>query len=164
MSTSVPIIRDARDGDKRSFLGGGLHNWKLMADDTDGAFFVFEDTLTKGKTTPLHRHPEADEMVYVLDGDIVVHIDGAESRLGAGGLTFTPKGVPHAFVVVSDTARLLTMQTPATGEGFYRGASNPTTDTTSDAVDIARVQASAKDNPRGIELLGPPPFEPAPVG
>jgi hypothetical protein len=53
------------------------------------------------------------------------------------------------------------MQTPGIGQAFYRGASEPTTDDTSETVDITRLLASAKDNPRGVELLGPPPFETA---
>ncbi|MEY2424202.1 MAG: hypothetical protein QOI95_4269 [Acidimicrobiaceae bacterium] len=157
MSALAPIIRAAGEGDKQSFLGGGLHTWKLLAEDTGGAFFMFEDVMGQGKCTPLHRHPEAAETVYVLEGEIIVNVDGKETRVGAGGMTFTPKGVPHAFVVVSDTARVLTLQTPGIGQAFYRGASEPTTDDTSETVDIARLQASAKENPRGIELLGPPP-------
>ena len=97
MHAPVPIIRANGEGDKRSFLGGGLHTWKLMAEDTDGAFFMFEDVMAQGKTTPLHRHPEADETVYILEGEILVNVDGKETRVGAGGMTFTPKGVPHAF-------------------------------------------------------------------
>ncbi len=161
---SAPIIRGAGEGEKRSFLGGGLHTWKLTTEDTGGAYFMFEDVMAAGKATPLHRHPEADEMVYVLDGEILVNVDGKESRVGAGGMTFTPKGLPHAFIVVSDTARLLTMQTPGIGQGFYRGASEPTTDDISDTVDIPALQASARANPRGVELLGPPPFEKLEVG
>jgi quercetin dioxygenase-like cupin family protein len=161
MSTPVPIIRAAGEGDKRTFFGGGLHVWKLLGDDTDGTLFLFEDTLAKGKTTPLHLHPEADELVYVLDGEILVQVDGQQTRVGAGGMTFTPKGVPHAFVVVSESARMLSLQTPATGQSFYRDASEPAVDDTADVVDIARVQASAGENPRGVKLLGPPPFEPA---
>ena len=160
MSAQVPIIRADGEGDKRSFLGGGLHTWKLMAQDTDGAFFLFEDVMTQGKTTPLHQHPEADETVYVLEGEILVNVDGKESRVGSGGVTFTPKGVPHAFLVISDQARLLTMQTPGIGQAFYRSASEPATDDTSETVDIARIQSSATENPRGIQLLGPPPFNP----
>jgi quercetin dioxygenase-like cupin family protein len=159
MGGLVPIIRAEGEGDKQSFFGGGLHTWKLLAEDTGGAFFLFEDDLSQGKTTPLHRHPEADETVYVLEGEILVNVDGKESRVGAGGMTFTPKGVPHAFVVVSDGARVLTMQTPGIGQAFYRGASEPATDDTSETVDIPRLQASAQQNPRGIEILGPPPFE-----
>jgi quercetin dioxygenase-like cupin family protein len=159
MNARLPIIRAQGEGDKRSFLGGGLHTWKLTTEDTDGAFFMFEDVMSRGKCTPLHRHPEADETVYLLDGEILVNVDGHETRVGAGGMTFTPKGVPHAFLVVSDTARVLTFQTPGIGQAFYRGASEPATDDTPETVDIARLQASAKANPRGIDLLGPPPFE-----
>jgi uncharacterized protein YjlB len=125
---------------------------------------LFEDVMVQGKTTPLHRHPEADETVYILEGEILINVDGNETRVGPGGMTFTPRGVPHAFLVTSETARLLTFQTPGIGQGFYRGASEPTTDDTSETVDIARLQASAKANPRGIELLGPPPFEAARAG
>jgi quercetin dioxygenase-like cupin family protein len=159
MTALIPIIKASGDGDKQSFLGGGLHTWKLMTEDTGGAFFMFEDLLTHGKTTPLHRHPEADETVYVLEGEIVLNVDGDDHRVGAGGMTFTPRGTPHAFLVCSDYARLLTVQTPGIGQSFYRGASEPAANATSDTVDIARIQTSAKANPRAIELLGPPPFE-----
>ena len=158
MSTRVPIIWAAGEGEKLTFFGGGLHTWKLTTDDTDGAFFMLEDVMAQGKCTPLHRHPEADETVYVLEGEIVVNVDGKENRVGAGGMTFTPRGVPHAFLVVSDSARVLTLQTPGIGQAFYRGASEPATDDACETVDIARLQASANENPRGIEILGPPPF------
>jgi len=165
MSTPVPIIWAAGEGEKQSFLGGGLHTWKLQAKDTGGAFFLFEDVMAGGKTTPLHRHPEADEMTYVLEGEVIVNVDGKETRVGAGGMSFVPKGVPHAFLVVSESARLLSLHSPAaTSQAFYRGASEPTTDDTSDTVDMARLQASAKANPRGIEILGPPPFHKVKAG
>lgn len=131
-------------------------NASSKAEDTGGDFFLYEDLLEADKCTPMHRHPEADEMLYVLEGTIVVNIDGTESRLSAGALSFVPRGVPHAFLVVSDGARLLTLQTPGAGQRFYLGASEPTAGSTS-TVDLARVQASARDN-EGIELLGPPPF------
>jgi quercetin dioxygenase-like cupin family protein len=163
MTTPVPIIRNAGEGDKRTFFGGGLHTWKLLTEDTGGAFFLFEDVMTRGKTTPLHLHPEGDETVYVLEGEIVVNIDGVEHRVGAGGMTFTPHGIPHAFLVVSDTARLLTMQMPGAGQAFYRGASEAAADDDASRVDLARLRASAEEN-GGIEILGPPPFEPLEVG
>ena len=158
MGVRLPIIRAEGEGDRRSFLGGGVHTWKLTTADTDGAFFLFEDVMGAGKCTPLHRHPEADETVYLLEGEILVNVDGQESRVGAGGMLFTPKGVPHAFRVVSEQARVLTFQTPGIGQEFYRDASEPAADDTTETVDVARIQTSADANPRGIELLGPPPF------
>jgi quercetin dioxygenase-like cupin family protein len=164
VNSQVPIIRAAGEGDKQSFFGGGLHTWKLMADDTDGALFMFEDVMSGGKTTPLHLHPEAAEVVYVLEGEIAVHVDGIESRVREGGMSFTPKGVAHALLVVSETARILTIQTPGIGDAFYRGASEPATTDDHETVDISRLRASAQQNPRGIQMLGPPPFESATVG
>jgi len=159
MNTLIPIVRNSGEGDKQSFSGGGLHIWKLLAEQTDGAFFLFEDTMAKDKTTPLHLHPEAHEMTYVIDGEIEVEVDGNRTRVRSGGMSFVPKGVPHAFVVVSAEARLLTLQSPgAPGQAFYRGASDPAVDDAVDNVDFPRLQATAVQNPRGITLLGPPPF------
>ena len=159
ISVAVPIIRAEGEGDRRSFLGGGIHTWKLLTEDTNDAFFMFEDTMVKGKTTPLHLHAEADETVYVLEGEIVVNIDGNERRVAAGGLTFTPRGTPHAFIVVSETARLLTLQTPGVGQAFYRGASEAAADDEGPPrVDFARVRAVAIET-GGMAIVGPPPFE-----
>src|SRR6185436_3378324 len=88
MDARPPIIRAKDEGDRRAFLGGGVHTWKLTTDDTDGAFFLFEDAMTQGKCTPLHRHPEADETVYVLEGEILVNVGGHERRVATGGMTF----------------------------------------------------------------------------
>ena len=159
MHSLIPIVRNAGEGDKQSFFGGGLHTWKLLAEDTDGTFFLFEDTMVKDKTTPLHLHPEAHEVTYVIDGEIEVQADGNRSRVRSGGMSFVPKGVAHAFIVVSAEARLITIQSPgAVGQAFYRGASTPAVDDTADNLDLERLRASAAANPRGIKLLGPPPF------
>lgn len=83
-------MRNAGEGDRRPFFGGGLHTWKLLAGETDGAFFLFEDTIVKDKTTPLHLHPEAHEVTYVVEGEIEVHVDGNRSRVRSGGVSFVP--------------------------------------------------------------------------
>lgn len=155
----APIIRNTTEGDRRWFYGGGVHTWKATAEETGGAFLLFEDRMDRGKTTPLHIHPDSDESMYVLEGEILVHMDGAEHRVGAGGLMVAPRGVPHAFLVVSESTRLLCLHTPGCCQAFYWGASVPIED---DApadreVDFGRVRASATAN-GGIEILGPPPF------
>ncbi len=160
----IPIVRNAGEGDRQSFAGGGLHLWKLLAEETDGDLYLFEDTMVKDKMTPLHLHPEAHELTYVIDGEIELEADGNRSRVRSGGMSFVPKGVAHAFIVVSAEARLISMQTPGSvGQGFYRGASEPAVDDTADVLDLARLNSSAAANPRGITILGPPPFAPLPA-
>ena len=159
MASLVPIVRNVGEGDKQSFAGGGLHTWKLLAEEAGDAFFLFEDTMAKGKTTPLHLHPEAHEMTYVIDGEIELQADGNRSRVRSGGMSFVPMRVAHAFVVVSNEARLITVQSPGgVGQAFYRGASEPAVDDTSESVDLGRLRAAAAANPLGITILGPPPF------
>ena len=156
----VPIVRAAGQGERLWFYGGGLHIWKATASDTGGAFLLFEDVMSRGKTTPLHTHPQVDETLYVLEGEILLHIDGEDQRLGSGAVAMAPRGVPHAFLVISDTARILFWETPGSSEAFYRGASEPATRELENAapVDFDRVRASAQRN-GGIEILGPPPFK-----
>src|ERR1700686_5775038 len=103
----VPIVRAAEEGERLWFYGGGLHIWKATAAETGGAFLLFEDVMSRGKITPLHTHPQVDETLYVLEGEILLHIDGEERSLGSGGVAGAPRGVPPAFLVTSETARIL---------------------------------------------------------
>src|SRR4051794_24512097 len=97
--TLPATVRRAGQGNRRWFYGGGVHTWLTTAEESGGAFLLFEDAMDKGKRTPLHTHPEADETMYVLRGEILMHLDGAEERIGAGGLAVAPRGLPHAFLV-----------------------------------------------------------------
>ncbi len=157
-SASVPVIREGHGGECRWFYGGGVHTWKVTADETGGAFMLFEDRMERGKVTPLHTHPSVETM-YVLEGEILMHVDGQEHRIEPGGVAVAPAGVPHAFMVVSAIARLLCLHTPGCCQAFYWDASEPMSDddTAARPVDFDKVRASAQRN-GGIELLGPPPF------
>ena len=68
-------------------------------------------------------------------------------------------GVPHAFMVASETAHILSVQTPGSGESFYREAGEPAA---SDAgserpADWTRLRAVAERS-SCIDILDPPPF------
>jgi uncharacterized cupin superfamily protein len=125
-----------------------------------------EDRMTQGKTTPLHTHPNLDETLIVLEGEILVYAEGREHRVGTHGVAVAPRGDAHAFMVTSKSALILFLQTPGNGEAFYRDASEPSTDET-DAErppDLDRLRAAAERHPDIIEILGPPPFEAAMEG
>lgn len=159
MSTAVPIIRQGGEGERLSFAGGGVFTLKATGKETGGSLLILEDQMVRGKVTPLHRHPGMDEAIYLLDGQVVVHMDGEEHRVGPGGFFFAPRGLPHAFMVTSDTARILALMTPASGEGFYRAASDPVSpgEDAADRADFDRLRRAAESSD-SIELLGPPPF------
>jgi quercetin dioxygenase-like cupin family protein len=159
ISKAVPIVRVEGEGEKLWFYGGGVHTWLATSAETGGAFLLFDDVMTRGKTTPLHSHPEVDETLYMLEGEILLSVDGLEQPLGRSGVAMVPRGVPHAFLVTSERAQILFLETPGTSEAFYRGASDPLTPAlmASAPVDFDCVRVSAARN-GGIEILGPPPF------
>ena len=148
------VFRDHDAAERRWFYGGGMHFWKLTTAETGGAFSMLEDALTKGKTTPLHSHAASEEILYVIEGELVVAVNGEQRPLGAGGVAFIPRGTPHALLVTSDTARILVLTNST--EAFFRAASEPAGET-SGVVDFERVKEAAIQT-GGMQMLGPPPF------
>jgi quercetin dioxygenase-like cupin family protein len=150
-----PVVCRAGQGTRRWFFGGGVWTWKADSHDSGGGLIVVEVEMDRGKRTPLHTHPIA-ESLYVLDGQLRYHIDGDDSELGVGDFVMVPAGMPHAFLVVSEQARILTMQPSDDCEAFYLGASEPL-DGSARETDFGRVAASGAAN-GGIDIVGPPPF------
>ena len=162
MSSGVSIIRQEGEGERMWFAGGGAFTWKATAAETGGAFILMEDRMEGGKVTPNHLHHDQDEAIYVLEGELLVDVEGDQQRVGPGGFFFTPRGVAHAFMVISDSARVLALQTPGTGESFYREAGEAV-DSEADAArpaDWERLRRVAEAS-ACIEIVGPPPFEAA---
>src|SRR5918995_6820714 len=162
MSTAGTIIREEGEGERLWFAGGGLWTMKATAEETDGAFILVEDRMSRGKMTPLHTHPKQDETLIVLEGEILLYAEGKEHRVGPRGVAVALRGAPHAFMVTSERALILTLQTPGSGEAFYRDASEPSTNDTDPArTDFDRVRAAAARHPDLMQILGPPPYEAA---
>ena len=156
-TTALPLVRNVEDAERRWFYGAAEQTWLARADDTAEAFLLASTVMTQDKVTPLHTHP-ADESMYVIEGELLVHLDGQEHPLRAGGFSLAPAGVPHAFKVVSETATVLFLHTPGTCEAFYMGASTPlAAGETTGPFDMSKIMESGKVN-GGFELVGPPPF------
>ena len=135
-----------------------MHTWLATSEETGGAFLLVEFRGEHGKVTPVHIHPASDETFYMLEGDILLDLDGQRRELSAGGVVVVPRGVPHAFTVTSPEARFLTIQTPGTDERFYRLASEPAPEGSEPPpVDFDRVRQAALET-GAIQILGPPPF------
>jgi hypothetical protein len=59
--------------------------------------------------------------------------------------------------VTSERARLLCIQTPGSGQAFYRNASQPVTSAVPEPVDFDRLRDVAIQT-GATTILGPPPF------
>jgi hypothetical protein len=69
------------------------------------------------------------------------------------------RGVPHAFIAVSELARFLVLNTPGGHDRFFRDGGSPADErdfASAPPPDLERTAASAERH--GVALLGPPPF------
>jgi quercetin dioxygenase-like cupin family protein len=92
---------------------GGLVRVRVGGDGTGGALAILEHEAERGYGCPAHRHGKDEETILVLEGTVEVEVDGHARIAGPGSVAVLPPAVPHAFVVVSPTARFLTVHTPA---------------------------------------------------
>jgi quercetin dioxygenase-like cupin family protein len=151
----MPVVRRAGEGDQKWFFGGGVWTWKVSSADAADGLSVVEVQMDGGKMTPLHTHPIA-ESLWVLEGEIRYRIDSEDVVLRTGDFVMVPAGIAHAFLVVSASSRILTIQPSGACEPFYLGASEPLEGSARET-DFGRIAQSGAAN-GGIEILGPPPF------
>jgi quercetin 2,3-dioxygenase len=62
---------------------------------------------------PYHLHRGVENVYYILEGDVVIRIDGVDHPVEPGSAVFIPPGVPHSATNVgSEDARLLEIYAP----------------------------------------------------
>ena len=124
--TASALVLQPGEGARRWFFGGGIHTWKATEDETGGASPMFEDEMALDKVTPMHTHPDSDETMYILAGEILMNIDGEEHRVTTGGVTIAaPRGVPHAFKVLQDGTLFCASTPPAARRRSTTAPANP---------------------------------------
>ena len=124
---------------------------KIASADSGGRFSLMEQVgQSPNGGPPLHLHPDQDEFFYVVEGQYRFEVGGERFALGAGDTIFLPRAVPHAFIQLSQTARMVVGYQPAGQmEGFFRATAAWTTPPSKEQ--IAGVFAS-----HGMEVVGPP--------
>jgi mannose-6-phosphate isomerase-like protein (cupin superfamily) len=136
---------------------GDLWIVHLSAKQTEGRFSLLETLWAPAFPAPLHVHRDADELYYVLEGELTVHLPGRTRRRGPGGWVYCPRGLAHTYEVTSPTpARLLYVGSPAGFEEFVAAAGEPAGELMLPLgqPDVARAIALAPEY--GIEILGAP--------
>ncbi len=131
---------DRENGPARILMGGS---------QTGGRFALIQMVVRREHEPPSHLHMREDEVIYVVDGTIVVSMDGARREYRSGDAVYLPRGVEHAYCLRSEEARLLVLALPAGIEGFYREMET----SLDDDRHVERLIALAARY--GIEITGP---------
>ena len=121
----------------------------FLGADTAGGFAVLDTEGRRGHGFPMHVHRNASEVFLVLSGTLRVVVDGQAHEAGEGSAAVLPAGLPHGFVIISPTARYLTLHHGPTFEQFVAAAAGEG----DDIPNPARLAAIAADH--GIDIIGP---------
>jgi quercetin dioxygenase-like cupin family protein len=76
-----------------------------------------------GSSVPAHSHPH-EQLGFVVDGELVLAIDGVEHRLAAGDAYQIPGGVEHAAWTGGDGCRVLDVFQPVREDYRERASRN----------------------------------------
>ena len=83
-----------------------------------GNLVVIEVTLTPGGGHAFHKHPNQEEVIYVIEGEVEQWLDQEKQVLGAGDSVFISGDTVHASFNKSDRdAKLLAILSPCIGDG-----------------------------------------------
>ena len=66
---------------------------------------VIDVTLAPGKGHDFHKHPDQEEVIYVVAGEVEQWVDQQSRRLGPGDSAFIPADVVHASFNVGNRRR-----------------------------------------------------------
>jgi len=87
---------------------------KVSGKDTNGDLAIFEQTsLSPKRGTPLHVHPNQDEVFHVQEGSYLFLVGEDKYSLKAGDSIFLPRAVPHAWTQLSERGRMTVIFQPA---------------------------------------------------
>jgi quercetin dioxygenase-like cupin family protein len=101
-------------GQRLDFLATG--------ETTGGGYSIFHVFIPAGPPGPLpHRHRDADEFFFVVEGRVEILVDDAWRPLGPGQFLHVPRATIHTFQnMTTDAARMLSGFVPSGFERFFR--------------------------------------------
>lgn len=132
-------------------VNANILDLKVSGKDTNGELAIFEQTsISQGRGTPLHIHPQQDEVFYVVEGEYYFQVGTEKYRLSVGDSIFMPKKVPHAWTQVSEKGKMTVIFQPAGKmEEFFVTMADLKSEPTSE--EIARIFIENE-----MQIVGPP--------
>lgn len=101
-----------REREKRAVVSSTTY--KVVTQETGSDLFVIEQLNHTKDGSPCHLHHPQDELLYTLEGEYILEVDGERFHLKAGDCVLGPRGIAHACAFIGDTTgKLLTSFTPA---------------------------------------------------
>jgi quercetin dioxygenase-like cupin family protein len=106
---------------KHEVLDWGKLGWMSNPPNTGAKqLTVIDVNLAPGKGHDFHKHPDQEEVIYVVSGEVEQWVDKQSKKLGAGDSAFIPADVVHAsFNVGKSDAKIVAILGPCVGPIGY---------------------------------------------
>jgi len=95
---------------KKEIIGPGRTRYLSHTDQLMMVVIDFNDGPTDAPDPP-HSHPH-EQVSYIAEGELVVHIGEEATRLGPGDIFTVPPGIPHTVQLLTARVRLVDTFTP----------------------------------------------------
>lgn len=126
MSIVNEAIVDGGEYKQRVWLSGDEYTVLVDGEVSGGSMAVLEVLVPHGGGPPPHVHTDADELLVVLEGTVVISVGENRQQVSQGGLVFVNRGVSHGFINRAlESARMLLCYSPSGMERFFLTAGVP---------------------------------------
>ncbi len=99
---------------------GDLYTFLATGEDTDGTYSIVEVLMQPQSVIPAHRHDQADEAHYILEGEVEYQLEARTIVAISGTFLNFPKNQYHGFKNIgSNPAKILIIITPSGAEQFF---------------------------------------------
>ena len=97
-----PAVTGASHGEHLSFDWGHI-NWLVSRELGNSSEMTFGlVTIKVGAANPRHRHPNCDEILHLISGQIEHSLDDEKFEMNAGDTISIPTGVWHNAKTIGD--------------------------------------------------------------
>ena len=104
----------------RETLDWGTLGWMCHPPVGASQLTVIDVDIIPGQGHNFHKHPDQEEVIFVVEGEVEQWLEQEKRILKAGDSLFIPKGVVHAsFNMTDKNIHLLAILGPCVGDGGY---------------------------------------------
>jgi quercetin dioxygenase-like cupin family protein len=115
----APIVLGPGAGKVVGVLGA-RSTFKVLSDETGGAYALIEQEVPPGSGPPLHVHHHETEIFYLLEGELEVTLGKEKIAAPAGATVVAPRDIPHKFRNVGHApAKLLVTVIPGRFANYF---------------------------------------------
>ncbi len=140
----------SRIGEPMKYKGIHPNNVVISKKDNNNSLSVFAYTGYARIGPSLHLHFNQDEFFYIVEGNFRFVVGDETMELSEGDTIFLPRNIPHSWIQLTETGRLLYAVQPAgTLEEFFSEMNNLKKPPTEE-------EAKVIHSKHGMKLMGPP--------